>query len=145
MVNSKILATGSYIPEKVYTNDYLSTIVDTSDEWITERTGIKERRIVSENELTSDLACKACEDAIKNAGINLEEIDAIILATTTPDMTLPSTSAIVQKKLGIKNNCFCFCKILHDFYNRINKCRIKLLKWLIKQEQGSIAHKSANK
>ena len=108
MVNSKILATGSYIPEKVYTNDYLSTIVDTSDEWITERTGIKERRIVSENELTSDLACKACEDAIKSAGINLEEIDAIILATTTPDMTLPSTSAIVQKKLGIKNNCFCF-------------------------------------
>lgn len=108
MCNSKIIATGSYLPEKVYTNDYLSTIVDTSDEWITERTGIKERRIVAENELTSDLAFNACKNALESGNIDPNSIDAIILATTTPDRTLPSTAAIVQEKLGITNECFCF-------------------------------------
>lgn len=108
MFNSKIVATGSYLPEKIYTNDYLSTIVETSDDWITERTGIKERHIVSDEELTSDLAYSACIDLLDNCNIDKHSIDAIILATTTPDRILPSTAAIVQKKLGITNNCFCF-------------------------------------
>lgn len=108
MFNSKIVATGSYLPEKIYTNDYLSTIVETSDDWITERTGIKERHIVSDEELTSDLAYSACIDLLDNYNVDKHSIDAIILATTTPDRILPSTAAIVQKKLGITNNCFCF-------------------------------------
>ena len=108
MFNSKIVATGSYLPKKVYDNNYLSTIVDTSDEWITERTGIKERHIVSDDEFTSDLAYNACLDLLNSCNVDKNDIDAIIVATTTPDRTLPSTAAIVQKKLGITNNCFCF-------------------------------------
>src|SRR5262245_49017223 len=95
-----IIGTGSYVPERVMTNDDLAKFVDTSDEWITTRTGIKERRIASDAESTSDLAAKAALAAIENAGISAEEIDLIILATITPDKFMPSTACIVQTKIG---------------------------------------------
>ncbi|PQA86098.1 beta-ketoacyl-ACP synthase III [Hyphococcus luteus] len=90
---------GAYLPEKVLTNDELSKRVDTSDEWIRERTGIRARHIAAEGELTSDLAVGAAEAALKDAGLTAKDIDLIIVATTTPDLTFPSTAAIVQAKL----------------------------------------------
>ena len=84
-----ILGTGSYVPEKILTNDDLSKIVDTNDEWITVRTGIKERRIVDENEGTSDLAFRAAQKAIEDAKIDKNEIDLVIVATMTPDYGTP--------------------------------------------------------
>src|SRR5687768_11984049 len=85
-----IIGTGSYVPEKVLTNADFEKMVETSDEWIITRTGIKERRIAAEGEHTSDLAAKAAEAAMENAGITAEEIDLIIVATVTPDMFFPS-------------------------------------------------------
>ncbi len=102
-----IIGTGSYLPEKVLTNAGLEKIVETTDEWITSRTGIKERRIAAEGEFTSDLAAKAAQAAIENAGINPEEIDLIIIATITPDRFMPSTACIVQTKIGaMRAACF---------------------------------------
>lgn len=102
-----IIGTGSYVPEKVLTNDDLSKIVDTSDEWITTRTGIKERHIAAPDETTSDLAVNAARKALEAAGMAPEEIGLIIVATVTPDMFFPSTACIVQKKLGAsKAVCF---------------------------------------
>ena len=101
-----ILGTGSYVPEKIMTNDDLARIVDTNDEWITVRTGIKERRIADENEATSDLAFRAAEKAIEDAGINKNEIDLVIVATMTSDYGTPSTAALVQDKLGINAAAF---------------------------------------
>jgi len=98
---AKILATGSYLPEKILTNKDLENMVDTSDEWITTRTGIKKRRIAGEKESTSDMGAKAAQNAIKKAGISKDEINAIIVATITPDMLFPSTASFIQKKLGI--------------------------------------------
>ncbi|QEK12019.1 ketoacyl-ACP synthase III [Crassaminicella thermophila] len=95
-----ILGTGSYLPEKVLTNHDLEKIVDTSDEWIVKRTGIKERRIADENTATSDLATKAALKALENAGVSAKEIDLIIVGTVTPDMVFPSTACIVQKNIG---------------------------------------------
>jgi len=103
MVNAKIIASGSYVPEKFLTNFDLEKMVDTSDEWILERTGISKRHIAAKDELTSDLATKAAQKAISNAKIDIDEIDMIIVATTTPDLTFPSTAVIVQAKLGAKN------------------------------------------
>ncbi|WDI30653.1 ketoacyl-ACP synthase III [Hyphococcus flavus] len=91
---------GAFLPEKVLTNEDLSKKVDTSDEWIRERTGIRERHIASDGELTSDLAANAARVALKDADLAPEDIDLIIVATTTPDLTFPSTAAIVQAKLG---------------------------------------------
>lgn len=101
-----ILGTGSYLPEKVMTNDDLSKFVDTNDEWIRTRTGIRERRIAAENEATSDLAYKAAEKAIENAKIDKNEIDLVIVATMSPDYITPATAAIVQDKLGINAAAF---------------------------------------
>lgn len=101
-VYSRITGTGSYLPEKVLTNHDLEKIVDTSDEWIYTRTGIRERHIAAEDEFCSDLALKAAERAIESAKIQREEIDLIILATSTPDMIFPSSACILQDKLGIK-------------------------------------------
>ncbi len=98
----EIIGTGSYLPEKILTNFELEKMVDTSDEWITTRTGIKERRIADKDTSTSDLAVSAAKKAIENAKINPEEIDLIIVATITPDMIFPSTACFVQKKLNIK-------------------------------------------
>ena len=103
MIFSKIIGVGSYLPKKVLTNNDLEKSLDTTDEWITSRTGIKERHIVGPDEHTSDLAFEAARNAIDNANINADEIDLIIVATTTPDKIFPSTACNVQTKLGIKN------------------------------------------
>ena len=101
MKYSKILGTGSYLPQNRVSNDDLAQRIDTSDEWITTRTGIKVRHIASDNEKTSDLATAAARQAIEAAAISADEIDLIIVATTTPDMQFPSTATMVQQKLGI--------------------------------------------
>lgn len=102
-----IIGTGSYVPKRVLTNAELEKMVDTSDEWITTRTGIKERRIAAEGECTSDMATVAARAAMEQAGVTAEEIDLIIVATVTPDMAFPSTACFVQKNLGAKRAaCF---------------------------------------
>ena len=101
-----IMGTGSYVPERILTNNDLAKIVDTNDEWITTRTGIRERRIAADDEATSDLAFKAAEKAIMDAGIDKNEIELIIVATMTQDHLTPSTAALVQDKLGIKAAAF---------------------------------------
>lgn len=102
-MKARVVSTGSYVPEKILTNFDLEKMVDTSDEWITERTGIKERRIASPEQATSDLAYEASLKALKNAGLKPEDIDLIVLATVTPDMLVPSAACILQMKLGAKN------------------------------------------
>jgi 3-oxoacyl-[acyl-carrier-protein] synthase-3 len=102
---SRILGTGHYLPEIVRTNFDLEKMVDTSDEWIRERTGIRERRIAPDGMNTSDLAAFAAKRAIEAAGIEPAQIDMIIVGTVTPDMPMPATAAFVQQKLGIGSNC----------------------------------------
>lgn len=102
MSNIKIISTGSYVPQNRVSNDDISKIVETNDEWISSRTGIKERRI-SQGENTSVLGAKAAEDALKKAGLTAMDIDIIILATTTPDSFTPSTACKVQHLIGAKN------------------------------------------
>jgi len=101
-IYSEIIGTGSYLPKKVLTNDDLSKLVDTSDEWIFTRTGIKNRHIASDDECTSDLAVNAIKNAMTDAKINEDDVDLLIVATITPDLVFPSTSCIIQKKLGLK-------------------------------------------
>ena len=103
MTYSKIIGTGSYLPAKVLTNYDLEKIVDTTHDWIFSRSGIVERHIAADNELTSDLALQASRNAIEAAGISASEIDLIIVATTSPDQLFPSTACILQDKLGIKS------------------------------------------
>ncbi|MGB9148963.1 MAG: beta-ketoacyl-ACP synthase III [Burkholderiales bacterium] len=101
---SRITGTGSYLPKKVLTNKDMEKIVDTSDEWIVARTGIRQRYIAADDQNASDLAYEASVRAIDAAGIAAAEIDLIIVATSTPDMIFPSTAALLQDKLGIRNN-----------------------------------------
>lgn len=101
-----ILGTGKYVPEQILTNQQLEQMVETNDEWIVTRTGIKERRIAASDEATSDLAFKAAEQAIANAGLTADDIDLIIIATVTPDMSFPSTACLVQARLGAKCPAF---------------------------------------
>ncbi|OYU86323.1 MAG: 3-oxoacyl-ACP synthase [Bradyrhizobiaceae bacterium PARB1] len=101
MIRSVVLGCGSYLPERVLTNAELATKVDTSDEWIVQRTGIQQRHIAAEGEFTSHLAVKAAQAALKNAGIDAQSIDLIVLATSTPDNTFPATAVAVQNALGI--------------------------------------------
>ncbi len=96
----KIIGTGFYVPDRILTNQDLEKMVDTSDEWITTRTGIKERRVVSEDQATSDLSIEAARIALENAGLKVKDIDLIIVATSTPDTLFPSTGCWVQKGLG---------------------------------------------
>ena len=98
--SASIIGTGSYLPEKVLSNVDLEKMVDTSDEWITTRTGIKERRIASRKETTSFLATRAAEMALQDAGIPADKIQLIIVATFTGDMPIPATACLVQKNLG---------------------------------------------
>ena len=100
---SKIIGVGSYLPERIVTNDELSKNIDTDDKWISERTGIKERRIADDSETTSSLGIEAAKKAIDNAGISKDDIDLIILATATPDNTFPATATSIQAGLGIKS------------------------------------------
>jgi 3-oxoacyl-[acyl-carrier-protein] synthase III len=101
-----ILGLGSYLPSKILNNHDLEKMVDTSDEWITTRTGIKQRRIAEKGTPTSDLAAKACEIALKQSGLNASEMDLIICATISPDMFFPSTACVVQRKIGAKCPAF---------------------------------------
>lgn len=103
MINAKITGVGGYVPEKVYDNAYMESIVDTSDEWIIRRTGVKERHISDDNEYTSDMAIKASQIALENSGLKAEELDLIILATVTPDYFTPACACLVQKALGAVN------------------------------------------
>lgn len=103
MKYSRIIGTGSYLPARVMTNHDLEKIVDTSHDWIVSRSGIEERHIAAEGEMSSDLALHASRKAIEAAGISLDEIDLIIVATTTPDQIFPSTACILQDKLGVKS------------------------------------------
>ena len=97
-----IAGVGSYLPAKVLTNAHLEKMVETSDEWITTRTGIKERRISAKDEFTSDMAAKAAQRAMKMAGVTAAQIDLIIVATITPDMPFPNTACLVQQKIGAR-------------------------------------------
>ncbi len=103
MVRAGIRGISSYVPPKVMTNDDWAQIVDTSDEWITTKTGISERRIAEEDDCTSDLAVKAATPALKEAGVKPEDLDLVVLATSSPDVPMSSTAAIVQHKLGAVN------------------------------------------
>ncbi len=98
---SVVLGCGAYLPERVVTNAELATRVDTSDEWIVERTGIRERRIAAEGQVTSDLALAAAEAALSHAGVAAADLDLIVCATTTPDLTFPATATKVQERLGM--------------------------------------------
>jgi 3-oxoacyl-[acyl-carrier-protein] synthase-3 len=98
---SRMLGTGRSVPERVLTNQDLEKMVDTSDEWITTRTGIKRRHIVAEDEATSDLAARALVDALEDAGMEKSDLDAVIIGTATPDMPFPSTACMVQKHLDL--------------------------------------------
>ena len=103
MIHARITGTGSFAPKKIITNQDLEKLVDTSDEWITERTGIKERRIAEKGQNTSDLAYEAGKKALKAAGLTAQELDLILVATMTPDTILPSMGCVLQNKLGAKN------------------------------------------
>jgi 3-oxoacyl-[acyl-carrier-protein] synthase-3 len=108
MTHAKIIGTGSYLPSRILTNADLEKVIETSDAWIVERTGIRERHMAGEGELTSDLALKAAERAIEAAAIDAADLDLIVVATTTPDRVFPSTACVVQAKLGIENGCPAF-------------------------------------
>ncbi|MGD0884852.1 MAG: beta-ketoacyl-ACP synthase III [Thermodesulfovibrionales bacterium] len=102
MIRARIVGTGSYVPEAILTNDDLKRMVDTSDEWITERTGIKERRIADKAQAASDLAYEASKAALKSSGLKARDLDLIIVATVSGDMLLPSTACILQGRLNAK-------------------------------------------
>jgi 3-oxoacyl-[acyl-carrier-protein] synthase-3 len=104
MIFSRISGTGSYLPAKILTNAELEGMVDTTDEWIFARTGIRERHIAASDEFTSDLGIAAAKKAIEAANIDVQDIDLLIVATTTPDRIFPSTACLIQHQLGIKNN-----------------------------------------
>ena len=103
MTYVKIAGLGKYLPEKIYDNAYMESIVDTNNEWIVRRTGIEERRTSADNEFTTDMATKAAQNALENAKMSAEDIDLIMLATVTPDYFTPSCSCVVQKNIGAVN------------------------------------------
>jgi 3-oxoacyl-[acyl-carrier-protein] synthase-3 len=103
LIFSRILGTGSYLPAHILTNADLEKLVETNDQWIVERTGIRERHIAAEGEFTSDLATLAARAALEVAGLVVDDVDLLLVATTTPDLVFPSTACIVQSKLGMTN------------------------------------------
>jgi 3-oxoacyl-[acyl-carrier-protein] synthase-3 len=105
-IRSRIIGCGSYLPSKILTNDELAKTVDTSDDWITARTGIRQRHIAAEGEMTSDLAYAAAVRAMEHAGVTAADVDMIIVATATPDNTFPATAAKVQNRLGVVGFAF---------------------------------------
>ncbi len=137
MIYSKIIGTGSYLPSRVLTNADLEKMVDTTHEWIFTRSGIAERRLAAEGEMTSDLALQASRRAMEAAGIGPGEIDLIILATTTPDQIFPSTACILQDKLGVRQGAafdvqavcagFIYALTTADMYIRSGQARTVLV------------------
>lgn len=105
-MNVRITGTGSYLPKKILSNDDLSHMMETSHDWIVQRTGIHQRHIAAKDELTSDMAEKAARKALESAKVKPEDIDFIVCATTTPDLTFPATAVSIQAKLGLKKNSF---------------------------------------
>src|SRR3954471_4994939 len=103
-----ILGTGSYAPQRVMTNNDLAKMVDTSDEWIRSRSGIRERRIAAEDEHASDMAMDAAQRALDDAGLKASEIDLLVVATVTPDLPMPAVACIIQHKLGVPTTAACF-------------------------------------
>ena len=122
MIRARITGCGGYLPDQIWTNaDLAARGVDTNDEWIVQRTGIKQRHVVRDGETTSMLAIKAAQAALQNAGIaDATTIDGIIVATTTPDKTFPATAVLVQAALGLKQNCLAsmYRRCAADFYMR---------------------------
>jgi len=102
MTYSRITGTGGYLPEKVLTNKDLEAVVDTTDDWIVSRTGIRERHVAADGQFTSDLALEACRRALEAAGRKPDDVDLVIVGTSTPDMVFPSSAAILQGKLGVR-------------------------------------------
>jgi 3-oxoacyl-[acyl-carrier-protein] synthase-3 len=137
MSRSVVVGVGSYLPKRVLTNAELAAQVDTSDEWIVERTGIRERRIAAKDEKTSDLAIAASLEALKHAGRQAKDIDLIIVATTTPDLTFPATAARVQAELGVPPGAafdlqavcsgFIFALTTADNYLRLGQAKTALV------------------
>jgi 3-oxoacyl-[acyl-carrier-protein] synthase III len=136
-MHSRIIGTGSCLPDKILTNRDLERMVDTSDEWIASRTGIRERRIAGDDQMASDLALAASRQALGAAGIAPEDLGLIIVATTTPDMIFPSTACILQAKLGIRGGpafdvqavCsgFIYALATADLFVRAGQCRYALV------------------
>jgi len=105
-LKAKIVGTGSYLPKRVLTNADLEKMVETSDEWIVTRTGMKERRVARDDEFTSDMGVEAAQKAMESAGITADQVDLVLVATLTPDYMFPSTACLIQSKLGIKGAAF---------------------------------------
>jgi 3-oxoacyl-[acyl-carrier-protein] synthase III len=137
MIHSRITGTGSYLPAKVLTNRDLEALVETNDEWIVSRTGIRQRHIAAEGEFTSDLALAACRSALAAAGRSAADVDLIVLATSTPDMVFPSSACLLQAKLGVKRGAafdlqavcsgFVYALATADLYVRAGKHRCALV------------------
>jgi len=137
MLYSEIIATGSGIAERIIPNDFFSYLVEDADDWIQSRTGIRERRFVLENQSTSDLATAAAKNALAEAGMDASELDCIIVATSTPDMSLPATACMVQKNIGASNafafdmNAVCSSLVFGidtaDSFIKAGKCRTAMV------------------
>lgn len=137
MIQSQIIGSGAGLPERVVGNDFFSYLIDDAEEWIASRTGIRERRFVAEGESTSDLAVRAARAALSNAGISAEELDCIVVGTSTPDMILPATACMVQKEIGAKDafafdlnsvcGSFVFAMNTADSFIRSGKARTALV------------------
>ena len=133
MLYSEVIATGSGIAERIIPNNFFNYLVEDADNWIQSRTGIRERRFVNENQSTSDLATSAAKNALAEAGMDAAELDCIIVATSTPDMSLPATACMVQKNIGASNafafdmNAVCSSLVYGidaaDSYIKAGKCR----------------------
>ncbi|WP_316859606.1 beta-ketoacyl-ACP synthase III [uncultured Cohaesibacter sp.] len=137
VTRSVLVGSGSYLPEKIVTNEDLTKIVDTSDEWIRQRTGISQRHVAADGEFTSHLGYKAAVDALQNAGLDAQDIDLIICATATPDNTFPATAVAIQNMLGIHHGAafdmqavcsgFIFALTTADMYIRCGKAKNALV------------------
>lgn len=146
MAKAKIISTGYYLPSKILTNKDLEKLVDTTDEWITTRTGIKERRIAEDHESSSDMGVKAGQMALEKAGISPDEIDAVICATITPDHCFPSTACLIQKDLHLKNAfafdlsgaCSGFLYALHVAESFLLQKKIKTVMVIASEKMSSI-------
>ena len=136
-MHARIIGTGGYLPEKVLTNQDLASMVDTSDEWIATRTGIRQRHVAADGEVASDLALAASRKALRAAGIRADQLSLIIVATTTPDMIFPSTACILQAKLGagscpafdVQAVCsgFVYALATANLFIRAGQCRYTLV------------------